>query len=317
MIEIVFNESAAGSLKVAQSYGKGSYHGGAVSVFIMKKDGSELTEAEKEAAIEEAKEQERLAWEQASPLGGISSDVFCFAYALSMGDISEDVPGEKRREMLKLLTEDYPDAERLAERILAIGNHNLASVIKRSEAQEPMRIWYSDMPDELCGMYWFMTQIGKVCNHGPIYLVKLPDWEVGHHGEAVQKSGWGELAPEEWHRYVPSQREATDSFVKACSEIWYRLQKENSPLRVALSGRLVSMPENLYDNFILRELEQEEDEFSEAKLIGKLLGKYQLGISDEWYALRIDEMIRQGSLEAVNEAPKNGPRYRRTLRKRV
>lgn len=95
------------------------------------------------------------------------------------------------------------------------------------------------------------------------------------------------------------------------------IEKENSPLRDALSGRLVSMPENLYDNFILRELEQEEEEFSEAKLIGRLLGKYQLGISDEWYALRIEEMVKQGILGAVNEAPKNGPRYRRTLRKKV
>lgn len=54
MIEIVFNESAAGSLKIAQSYGKGKYRGGATSVFIIKKDGSEPTEEEKEAPAGEA-----------------------------------------------------------------------------------------------------------------------------------------------------------------------------------------------------------------------------------------------------------------------
>ena len=34
MIEIVFGESACGSLKIAQTYGKGKYRGSAVSIFI-------------------------------------------------------------------------------------------------------------------------------------------------------------------------------------------------------------------------------------------------------------------------------------------
>ena len=34
MIEIVFGESACGSLKIAQTYGRGKYRGSAISVFI-------------------------------------------------------------------------------------------------------------------------------------------------------------------------------------------------------------------------------------------------------------------------------------------
>ena len=34
MIEIVFGESACGSLKIAQTYGKGKYRGSAVSIFM-------------------------------------------------------------------------------------------------------------------------------------------------------------------------------------------------------------------------------------------------------------------------------------------
>ncbi len=40
MIEIVFGESACGSLKIAQTYGKGKYRGSAVSVFMRHEDGS-------------------------------------------------------------------------------------------------------------------------------------------------------------------------------------------------------------------------------------------------------------------------------------
>ena len=40
MIEIVFGESACGSLKIAQTYGKGKYRGSAVSIFMRHEDGS-------------------------------------------------------------------------------------------------------------------------------------------------------------------------------------------------------------------------------------------------------------------------------------
>ena len=42
MIEIVFGESACGSLKIAQTYGKGKYRGSAVSIFMRHEDGSKF-----------------------------------------------------------------------------------------------------------------------------------------------------------------------------------------------------------------------------------------------------------------------------------
>ena len=307
MIEIVFNESAAGSLKVAQHYGKGKYSGSAMSVFIMKKDGSEPTEEEKEAALREAQEKERLAWEQAVTLGGNAADVFCFSYALSIGDISENIPGEKRREVLTMLTNLYRGCgEEIVNRTMEIGKENLETIFRRSAELEPMRIWYSSMPDELCGMYWFMTQIRNMPEHGPIYLVELPNWEIKEK-EIIQKSGWGELSAEEWGRYVPLQKEVPNSFIMACANIWKQLQQENAPLRVSISGRLVSVMEDFYDSFIIRELEKEEEVFHEAKLIGNLLGKYRLGISDVWYGLRIEEMIKAGKLEVHSEPAEEAP----------
>lgn len=53
MIEIVFGESAEGSLKVAQRYGKGKYPDGTVSVFLCHKDGCEAMDEELEVAKQE------------------------------------------------------------------------------------------------------------------------------------------------------------------------------------------------------------------------------------------------------------------------
>ena len=60
MIEIVFGENAYNSLIVAQNYGKGKYHGGAVSVFIKNTDGTEPTAKEIQAAQFQAEENARL-----------------------------------------------------------------------------------------------------------------------------------------------------------------------------------------------------------------------------------------------------------------
>ena len=79
MIEIVFGESACGSLKIAQTYGKGKYRGSAVSIFMRHEDGSVPSSDEMKKAQLQAQEQERIAWENAIPLGGKSSDV-CFVY---------------------------------------------------------------------------------------------------------------------------------------------------------------------------------------------------------------------------------------------
>ena len=78
MIEIVFGESACGSLKIAQTYGKGKYRGSAVSIFMRHEDGSVPSSDEMKKAQLQAQEQERIAWENAIPLGGKSCDVYCF-----------------------------------------------------------------------------------------------------------------------------------------------------------------------------------------------------------------------------------------------
>ena len=50
MIEVVFGDSACGSLKMAQHYGNGKYPGGAIGVIVSHSDGSKPTEEEIQTA---------------------------------------------------------------------------------------------------------------------------------------------------------------------------------------------------------------------------------------------------------------------------
>lgn len=318
MIEILFSDSACGSLKMAQHYGKGKYQGGYIGVFISHKDGSKPSRKEIKAVKQEAEEKERLAWENATPLGGNPSDIYGFSLMLSVGDISEEHSGIKRMQTLEHLYSNYPNNEghHAAQEILKRTKENLKTVKERIAAGESLRVWYSNQPDEMCGFYWFMWQLNqwKVYD-GQVNIVRLPEWEAVEIGNIVRRSNWGEVVPGEWYRYLELQRIVPPVFIKSCSSHWQGLQEENAPLRAVLNGQLVSVSEKLYDNFILREIAAESEVFQEAMIIGRVLGKYQLGISDSWVAFRIEEMVSDGKLIVVSAADKDMPAYHRILKK--
>ena len=270
-----------------------------------------------EDAKAKAEEKERRAWENAIPLGGNARDVYCLGLAWSVGEISEEEIGDQRRHVLKAMDMIWP---------LAASSHDVEadlqtfraaakSVRERSADGEAIRVWYSHNPDELCGFYWLMAQLHAMKHHGPVYIVKLPEWECTDDDTVIRYTGWGEMEPGRVGHYLSLQQEVSPALLAACALHWKQLQEENAPLRVALNGRLVSAPADIYDSFMERELTARDGEFKEGQLIGDVLGKYQLGISDTWVHLRIEEMIRAGLLEVVEEAPEDHPVYSRMLRK--
>ena len=313
MIEVVFSESAAGSLKMAQRYGEGKYRQWCVWGTISG-DPAPVDE-ELEKIKKEYEDRARADWEAAMPLGGNAADVFCLGIYLSIGNIAEDT-AQNSLEVLNALFKFYPAnvANPAAEEIIAAAAKNLAKVRKRFADGEAMRIWYSEQPDEMCGLYWLMAQIKQWQIDGEIYLVKLPSWyEKGQ--RVIFPLAWGEISPGDWHKFIHEQRKASAELISILALRWQELQKENAPLRAVINGRIQSVPEDFYDWFIKEEIGRMEDEFHEAYLIGKILGQFQLGISDGWLALRIEKMIKDGELIALSEAPSDEVAYHRLLKK--
>ena len=319
MIEIVFSDSACGSLKMAQHCGEGEYLGGATSVFVSRADGSKPTEEEISAAQQEAEKTMQEEWETATPMGGNPADVYGFNYGLSVGDISENIPSEKRRQVLEWLYSVHPyfdDAPAFTDELMQKSKTVLKEICSRISTGESVRIWYSNQPDELCGMHWFMAQINQLdLRSGQVILVALPDYEPREDGTVITHAGWGGIKLGEWHRYTALQDAATLAFCKGCASHWQSLQQENAPLRAMLNGRLVSMPETLYDEFIISEIGAEENEFHEAMIVGRVLGKHELGIGDAWIAHRIEKMISAGKLLPITESAPDSPIYHRWLKK--
>ena len=76
--------------------------------------------------------------------------------------------------------------------------------------------------------------------------------------------------------------------------------EDNSPLRAMVNGRLVGVQEDFYDFAIWKKLTKEP--IKEARLIGNILGNYQLSVSDWWFATRIEHFIRQEKIRIVEDS---------------
>ena len=317
MIEVVFSESAAGCLSVA--VGNGKYIGGVSSAISMNtEESNEISNQDEiQKMIHESEERERLNWENALPLKIERKDILCFPLALSIGDITENGIGKQREDTLQKLFSIYPESEKEASQdMLETARKNLEELLCRAENREAIRVWTSDLPDEACGFYWLVDQLKPIgFENLDITYVKLPDYHTMPDKTVVIYSGWGEVAPHQWGHLALLGKKLPVNYMHALSFRWQRLKQENASLRAVVNRQLVSVPDTFYDPFILRELEAQENEFLEAKLIGKVLGKYSLGIGDGLIAMRIEQFMKEGKLKAVTQAKPEDPSYHRWLRK--
>ncbi len=318
MTDIVFSDSAAGSLKMAQHYGEGEYCGEMKFRTVRGPDGKGPSRAGLPKTRRELEEKKCAGWEKAVPLGGSPEDVFGFGLSLSVGCVRGAGSGNGRLAVLeKLFDVTYPGdkGKKAAREVWKTAFRNLNAVRDRAESGGAMRLWYSEDPDEMCGLFWFLNLLKSWSLPSvKAVLIKLPEWRT-EDGMLIRQDGWREAGPETWGRCLSLQKTAEPVFVQTASFRWSELEEENAPLRAIVNGRLQSVPENFYDFFLLRELSRESSEFEEAELLGRCLGKYHLGAGCGWLALRVEEMIRSGKLAAVTSAPVDSPKFYRKLRK--
>lgn len=324
MIEIVFDESARGNLRYALFFGRGPWRGSTGTVLYVSEDGTGNLPSEEQMRADQqaAEERERRAWERAVPMEGSIQDIFCFPLCLSVGDISEERPGPLREQALKSIStgarfganEEW-EKEEIRRRVREAGEA-LDTVCSRILAGEAARIWYSDQPDERCGLSWFLDQLARrpgTC--GPLYAVKLPEWEERADGSVVSAWAWGEMPSEEWSRHIHRQELLSPAVCRCHQFQWKELKEENSPLRAVVSRRLMSVPADFYDGFLRRELAAQEGPVREWSLIVGVLSR-GLGLGDGWLAGRIEGMIQRGEVSVVRPDEPDRP-YSRLLQRNL
>nr|WP_300093628.1 DUF3658 domain-containing protein [Sedimentibacter sp.] len=295
MIEVMFGESEGGGMKVAKNYKKPDIDNMAISWIGQKPSREKLEKMFEGQAV-----------------GGNSSQVVCIPLLLDMGDINVPVDSEYRKNLIKDMytingfndMDVIKSLEEAWEKYLS----EIEKLKRYAALGEDIRLWYSDAPYSVCGFYF-------VCNllkdyECRIFAVKLPHHMQLSDNEIQSYTTWGEVAAGKFYKFLPLAKELSSCEIRSYASNWTELKDEKSSLRAVVNGKVIGVPEDFYDHIIQKEIP--EGEFIMARLIGKILGKYPLGIGDWWYAKRINLMIEQGRLLVVQ---KHKETYSQTLKK--
>ncbi len=285
MIEVLFGESEAGSMKAAKSTVISGITRGPVAVWT--------------AGRKKAPDKEYAGW-----VPGTAGEVICLGFMLDIGDIREPVEGAYRKDLIYSMyaqdqwgQDDEMDME--LKKMADFYVEEKQRLEKYLEDGESVRIWYSDAPYSRCGFYSLCRMLRKFDND--IYAVKLPEHRVSTDSITVYQN-WGEIAAEEFAGFLDCEKKLSDEEIRMYAARWYELVEDNSPLRAIVNGEVIGVPEDFYDFLIWKELRKEP--IKEARLIGNILGRRRLSIGDWWYAGRIEHFIRQGRIKVVEDSEK-------------
>ncbi|HHY29066.1 MAG TPA: DUF1835 domain-containing protein [Desulfitobacterium dehalogenans] len=281
MINLCFSDSEKGALKDAQQYNNGSRAFGYIGACPSKEFLKNHFEGK--------------------ALGGSSKDVIGVLFQLDIGEIAKKATDETRKTLLyRILKSPFENDEREQNELEKYWNsciEDLNRLVECAKNGEHIRIWYSDAPYSVCGLHFVMSQIQEFdCK---ITGIKLPSFMENEDGSVTQYSSWSEVMPGKFYEFLPIEREIPKTLCKVMTQKWRELQSENSYLRAVVNGKLTSVSDDFYDYFIRKSIP--DDEFMMARLIGEVLGKYQLAIGDWWLAERIQTMIANDEIKVVKK----------------
>lgn len=306
MLEVLFSESAGGLMAFVM--GKHSQKGGPFAFF--SSDGTPDP-----YEIRKIKEKERQNWLTAVPFDGSRDDIISIPLCLEMGDISKTDFFQNRLDFLKKLFSIFPPDNSPSE-MVAAAQKSIEKLLCRARLGVPIRIWTSLNPSESCGaLYLAYILESNGLSNAEVTIVNLPVIITRDDGSFISYNGWGEVEPYNLGKYASFGKKAPANLVKIMSNRWKSLSDENLPLRASVNGRLLSVPENFYDHFILNEISLAPREFNEAFAIGRILGKYPIGLSDAFIFMRMETFIEKGMLTPIASPQSGDPVYHRILRK--
>lgn len=283
MIEVLFGESEAVSMKAAKSMKIVGYVNGPTSVLVTGKE----TPPERTFA----------GWVE-----GTSEDVVCLGFMLDIGNIKEPIDSPYRKNLIYSMyaQNQYVKNPEIDQELKLTGEVYLNELLRLKEYLEngeTIRVWYSDTPYSICGFYSLCQILQKYKNE--IHIVKLPEYMV-RKTSIISYRNWGEVSAEEFAEFLTYESVLTKEEVRMYAQLWTELTEDNSPLRAMINGKVTGVSEDFYDFLIWKRLTRKP--IKEARLIGDILGCFQIGMGDWWFARRIEHFIQQDKIKVINDS---------------
>lgn len=283
MIEVLFGESEAASMKAAKSTIIAGHVDGPTSIWMVgKKTPPERT---------------FTGWVE-----GTAEEVVCLGFMLDIGNIKESVDSQYRKNLIYSMyaQNQYSNNPEIDEELKLTGKvyeNELLHLREYLEDGETIRIWYSDAPYSRCGFYSLCRMLQNYNNE--VHVVKLPEYVVKK-TSIISYRSWGDVSAEEFAGFLSYEKVLTKEEVRMYALLWTELTEDNSPLRVVINGRVTGVKEDFYDFLIWKRLTYKP--IKEARLIGDILGYFRIGMGDWWFARRIEYFIQQDKIKVLEDS---------------
>lgn len=299
MLQVVFGDSEKATVTIALNAPRPSADVACSAGLIISHD-TEMTQREKDEILATVQRDFQQECARAKPLGGKPEDVVGLPGGMDMGDIRGSVLSDARKELCRQVFaanpwSEEPEEPDTTEEYWAGCMQDCQRLLQRASAGEPVRIWYSGTPQSVCGFYSVLHMLRDTdCI---ITAIRLPEyWELPD-GTVYSARSFAELPPGDLAGFLPLETKVPDALRFGYAAYWEQLQRENAPLRAVINGKLHSVDEDFYDRFLFREITGEPQ--TVANVIGSVLGRYDLLISDWFLSCRIRHLIGTGTIKMV------------------
>jgi hypothetical protein len=290
MLEVVFNQNTKAVIRMAKEYNAENMLTGYNHYTGQNPYRAELIEGQ---AIE-----------------GNAEDVVCIGFALDIGDIASEFDGASRKNVFTQLWGRFGFTDKEREEFFQNQRQDMEKILTAAKEGTTIRIWKSSCPAAVCGFYFVChTLRGINCD---LRVIDLPEFIKLSDQQTAVYHDWGSMHPGKLYMFLSLEKPLSQAEKLFYSSYWGELVQENAPLRAVVNGKLISVPIHFYDYLIANNIP--EGDFLMARLIGEIMGKYPIGVSDSWYALRIEKMIEENKLLVVADSDKAHP-YGKILRK--
>ena len=318
MLQLCFGDSVKGSLVCAPHIG--NTIGGATAVIISTDKPLETPLQKAAFAVyrtlatpfykRRAQKQESRRRAEAVPVDYEPNDVVALLGDLNEGPIAGDLMSEARKDFVQGWLcfsphgdESGTDAD--VEQYWQACQKDLQTLLTRTNAGEPVRIWCDFTPGAQCGLY----AAAALLEDAPCEITVIETPELETKDGVTRRAALGERGPAEMGALLKYERPLSTADRHALATRWRKLQQENAPLRATVDGELRSVPEDFYDETILSKAPASD--FVLVQLIGLVLAECNLGIGDQLVYHRIEQMKKAGKFQHVQT--RKGP-YREIIR---
>lgn len=168
---------------------------------------------------------------------------------------------------------------------------SLERIVQLPVSAEPVCIWWSGVPRELCGLYCTLSLLGR--REAPIYGVAVSGL-YNFNDSVLMIRHCGDVLPAHWSAIADRKITFRQNFRDFARCKWESLCKEDAPLRIVMNGEIVSAPETFYDSFFLKYLSQEPQDIG--IIIEKALGLIN-GVGDAFIYSRFLELEKRRIIE--------------------